>query len=990
MAQANHFRQLLTEKDNEDVTASLITLTTCIQNYVEKNEGDEGLKKIFQPLAELSILKRTIKAPEDVSYKNYKLDLPVKMKCGKLTCDQVKFIASQCDIPIHLVLSQDSNCFESFLYIMNFWRYSAKELLDRLKQCGAADPNTNRFRHNGVNLKPLKILYNSQKIYPVSLEIIATDEGDRVTDWNYSVATDPVEVSIEDEDSEPIAPAVLDVGVAGFNPVLVYAHGSARYDNKAFDKCVIRNADEVINWKETVRSFAQLAMQLRLSESSKIDVFKKLIKLYAPIYSFNLLNSTLEELYEMMLRHKESQTSKERLTKELLKFKRVSGQPLVMSLTRIGDLYKRIKYPNSFEHMSTDPTKATYSLDLVEYLTNATLSLIEPDMAEALLECVKEKKINNHKIDIMELAKTVARAESTGTGGPKVDLYLYKKGTGALELSGTNKSVLTALKPIKKLNFVQTSLPHDEEEEDDYVERLRAHKMLQAAKSQQSERAGWTRLEPPWMSELSNTTVQMDGWLSSVDGPRLSEWEGNETILPSTKLFTEQNANATWLGGPSSVKGVRFNSTPITPSPLERSSNDLASTAVQLAGEVPHLNISGISTIPESPPAGSFRPGSQLDSTCPPGEEATKEMVSSPADFLNGSDGNMSGNASDSSLKMNTIIQNSEGACNADTMWLKAMAILTRMKQTEGPFIYDNYVKAKENTAALLEKFDGTDNFFKLGAKIFGILGYPRAPLNWTKEATRESLIKLNDVPCPVFWKMIFFNCESLSPIFEQIVDYVNQIVAEAGVEYTTSHLPINNLTTQSMGKGQNEYRPKGDRGTSSQSNFEGRQSRDRNRGRNRTSYRSRTSSGRRSEERDQSQHRRDKGFSPYGQRERSSNDESKRGVSPRSNHNPTERSAGTNYKKSHDDKGRDTSKSRLSIRVPNFIELECFPLICQGKQGNCKGDNCIKCGNNHPSHNCGYYLMFAKIPCKICKTLFHSDTECQLNLVTFPASKNE
>ena len=340
--------------------------------------------------------------------------------------------------------------------------------------------------------------------------------------------------------------------------------------------------------------------------------------------------------------------------------------------------------------------------------------------------------------------------------------------------------------------------------------------------------------------------------------------------------------------------------------------------------------------------------------------------------------------------------------------WTQALCVIEKMKSTpRGQFLFThiNVTVSDEAVKSHALTFDGTPDFYHLGADIFAIIGFPAAPMVYDQGQAIAMLQALKLLSSPVFFKAVFFNCKSLAPIFGNCLSVINQACKEAARDYlslnvvATTPAPTISSPTQSRDS-RSPYRSTQDQGALRQRseerfrNNKDREERPRN-NRNRSFSRNRNYARNGSQEarsyNDKGSYNdrgRNRSNSYQGSRDNKS-DENNKSNSYRNNSRSrsdqeSKRSSSTSDPSPH----RNSAPKKLEIRVMNYRDQKCYPLVCD--PSNCNPLECKKCKNGHASHNCAFYLYHSKTPCPNCKVLFHSKEECQLQAVIFPdASKN-
>ena len=101
---------------------------------------------------------------------------------------------------------------------------------------------------------------------------------------------------------------------------------------------------------------------------------------------------------------------------------------------------------------------------------------------------------------------------------------------------------------------------------------------------------------------------------------------------------------------------------------------------------------------------------------------------------------------------------------------------------------------SKSDIETMIKEFDGSERFFNLGTEIFGIIGYPRSPLNADRNGVHKMLKKLDKLDAPLFYKYMFFNSKSLAPIFQNMIHYINEAFKIYEGRWIEDGLPVNSL----------------------------------------------------------------------------------------------------------------------------------------------------------------------------------------------------
>ena len=932
------------------------------------NEAD---KLTLDGLNNLDILKTPSKV-ENAPRKTPKL--PPKLRMGKLSVDQVRVLASRAQIPVHLVLCQDKFDPESFQYIMNFEEVSPETLVKTLVINGAvpseltdADPSLIR-----PDLTVLPLLYDETTYTPKNIRLTRdrTVEGVLTREryhWDNYPNSSPVTKSVNEETSNKKNLPQPDENWQTWKPVLLYCHSSVAFMPRQFDATIIKNNNETINWVATVYEFDSLCVKLRLNEASRLTKFKEVIRKFAPSYAFALLNADLNTLYSMMLRFEDCVTDKERLTQELLRFTRVAGQPLTASILKVYELYRQIKYPKDAK-VSLDPTNPDYNPDCVEFVINALITLTDTEVAKQVMTVVKRQVSNGTKHDPLELIKASARVEAS-EGIPTVLLKLYKPGSSLATISWPAKT-FNELKDLKKLNHLALSnnLAEEEDEWQQFITQKRAkNKMLE---SQQ------VLFELNKVPELSagNQTIPVDR-------------EGSEPCPPG------KTPPASGQGNLISVTGL-----------MKALNDHMTSTPKKGDTTTPALNISvgsEASSYADKTFGSEIRDSSNVQAPAP----STSNSESLPL-----TPNKVAGNPSNE-IDIPTRVTRST-ALNVTTLmdsWSQALGIIEQMKKTpRGHFLFThtNVSVSEEAVKSHALTFDGTTEFYNLGADIFSIIGFPAAPMTYDQNEARAMLQALKLLPAPVFFKTVFFNCKSLAPIFSNCLSVINQACKEAATGYLSLNAvattPVSIAAPPSQSKDSTSpYRSTQDQNFSRQRSEEKFRNNNSNRDERPRNNRNRSFSRNRNYSRNGSRESRsynDKGSyndqgrnrsnSYQGSRDNKSEDNRKsnsyRNNSRSRADQESKRSSSTSDPSPH----RNSAPRKLEIRVMNYRDQKCYPLVCD--PSNCNPLECKKCKNGHASHNCAFYLYHSKTPCPNCKVLFHSKEECQLQAVIFPdASKN-
>ena len=280
--------------------------------------------------------------------------------------------------------------------------------------------------------------------------------------------------------------------------------------------------------------------------------------------------------------------------------------------------------------------------------------------------------------------------------------------------------------------------------------------------------------------------------------------------------------------------------------------------------------------------------------------------------------------------------------------WLLAKDTIKKMRDSPTkPFKWDCIFSNDMSPAQedkVIKEFDLSPQFFALGQLIFNVIGYPTAPVLYSDEGVKTMLERLNIVDAPMFYKKIFFNCPSMAPIFDKCVHRINRWCVRSKTHYVLNNVSVNTVTFEKEPKDGPREDTRGGRDNNRSYNT----SRSNSRGRDRFRSRSRS----------------------FNRNDRSDSE-------VRYNRSRS-RDSGSGS-------GTSTGSQKLIVKIPGYADNRCFPLVCQGE---CKGKSCKKCKGAHSTHNCGYYLLFSRTPCKYCPDLFHCADECQRKSVVFPDSQ--
>ena len=954
--------QLIRDNEKNNWNEALVQLIKGATTKLTDSTEEADITQL-NALKNLDILKTPSKTNNNVR-KTPKL--PPQLRMGKLSVDQVRVLASRAQIPVHLVLCQDRYDSESYQYIMNFEQVSVETLVNTLVINGAipteltdADPSLIR-----PDLSVLPLLYNTTTYTPKNIQLsrfqtvdgVLTDRRERYEYDNYPNGS-PVTKSLDEEISDKSILPQKDKDWKTWKPVTVYCHSSVSYMPRSFDATIIKNNNETINWVSTVDEFNNLCVKLRLNEATRLTKFKDIIRKYAPSYAFALLNADLITLYTMMLQFEDCVTDKERLTQELLRFTRVAGQPLVASLLKVYELYKQIKYPKDAK-VSLDPNNPDYNPDCVEYVINALITLTDPEIAKQIMVEIKSQVSNGTKHNPLELMTAAARVE-TSEGIPTATFQLYKKGASLATISWPSKT-FNDLKDLKKLNHLTLS-NHAADEEDEWQQ------FLDQKKSKKNK-----------MIEAQQILFE----LNKVPVP------STDTLIKATSFSTDRESPEPHPPGttpPGAGQGK-----PVSVSSFMKALDDQASSTPKKDNNIaPPLNISlgSEADVNSNKSFGSeVRNSSNIQPPSP--SPLHKELIPLTPPRA-------TGNPATEVEIPDTRVSRSKGL-NVTTLmdaWTNSLCIIEKMKKTpRNQFLFTHTLDVTLSEEAVRSHaliFDNTQDFYNLGADIFAVIGFPAAPMIYDQGQAMIMLQSLKQLSSPVFFKAVFFNCKSLAPIFTNCLSVINLACKEAARNYLSLNVvavtPSPSIPPPSQSRdSRSPYRSTQERGSYT------RRSEDRQRNnRNRSFSRNRNYDRNGSKESGSFNDRgRNRSNSYQGPRDNKPAEYNKNNAYRNNSRSRSDQEGKRASSTSDPSPHRTPASKKLEVRVMNYRDQKCYPLVCD--PSNCNPLECKKCKNGHASHNCAYYLYHSKTPCPNCKVLFHSKEECQLQAVVFPdASKN-
>lgn len=953
----DNFSSILQDTAQNNIKQTLaaiadVILTNPNENLSTKLEKQEKAKSLAkQHLANI-----------DTPQKNRPVKLPTEMSCGKLSVDQVRKIASELCIPIHMVVRADDYEPDSFTYIPNFWHFSKEKIYIKLVEVGAANvgkvDNINYNDKSLFHLDKLPILYNKLNYKPIYTKLNELTTADGYGDLITSSRPSEILLDIETEDSDTRDPSNKDANYMDFFPFLVLAHSSVKYHTRMLENAVVYNDEDQVDWFDTIETFIDMAMRFRLSRTLKLNGFKQLIKSKAPECSYNGADCTLTQLYEKMIKHNEYLTPKEKKVKNMLKFKRFVGQSLTESIETIFKIYKEAMYPNT--NVSLDPSHIDYNYACADHMANCLYSLTTPLISKQIIEHNTKVIASGNKINIPNCATAAERLELS-LGAPTVTMHLYKTKNAA----NTSNTAITIKDldnlAITKLNFTRAS-PHYPEDEwenvyaiiNDRNNRSKLHNTRNMEKLDPTDTIPFTGPEVIQKSGPNDTIVNNSKQINELSKELQNQKDGYSKLL---KKFHNTRSNS-----PSNSSTPSKNKETLPPADLD---------------------ISGISHIDRS----DLPDQSIVDSFDSDGNNVT--MIATDSSGRNSKDDS---NADSNNKKINVITL--KDILKIKDPWAKSQATIDKIRETEkGKFKYEQIFSnnmSEEVYNAMIQTFDLSEQFFNLGAEIFGIIGYPRTPLTYDIKGVKKILVLLETlVNVPLFYQNLFFNCPSLAPVFTLVTPLFNSVYATLNKRWIENGVPVNNFTTSVL----NNIVPEGrslSRGRIADGKYVANPntvhsntpaqarstSRDNHYGRNpnNSSY-SRNRSPSVSRYNNNNNRNRDN---------RSASRNGRRGVSPFISTRPT---GNQDDSKQASNNVTPNNTNKLEVRNPFFRENKCYPFICEG---DCEGKKCKKCGFNHPSHHCGFYHHFSPVPCSRCPGLFHNELECQNQAKIFPEpSKN-